>query len=65
MLLSVASSQILLMSSKSELGQQRDMEPTAANLNLKLAQTVCITSVFDKMWGVAKIKRFLISYSQH
>ena len=48
MLLSVASSQILLTYFKFELGQQRDMGPTAASLSLKLVQTVSITLVFYK-----------------
>lgn len=56
MLLSVASSQILLTYFKFELGQQRDMEPTAASLSLKLVQTVSITLVFYKEWVLQKLQ---------
>lgn len=56
MLLSVASSQTLLTYFKFELGRQRDMEPTAASLSLKLVQTVSITLVFYKEWVLQKLQ---------
>lgn len=56
MLLSVASSQIRPTCFKFELGQQQDMEPTAASLSLKLVQTVRITLVYYKEWVLQKLQ---------
>lgn len=56
MLPSVASSQIRLTCFKSELGQQRDMGPTAASLSLKRVQTVRIALVYYKEWVLQKLQ---------